>query len=139
MSDSRQPEWIDAVARLKERLDQAEARHRLVMDELRQELEALEKQVPHEPPPFPVVKEQAPTPVPEVVKDSGDLQLPYLQKAKSEALPPSLPDPAEREPVWDFEKRAMVPPPLPPEHKLRGRPSSRSLVAFGWCGSAWCC
>lgn len=46
MNKPEDSEWLAAIKRLHERLDQAEIRQRLVMDDLRFELSILEKQIP---------------------------------------------------------------------------------------------
>jgi hypothetical protein len=46
MSTPTESEWLASVHRLRERLEQAEIRHRLVMAELKEELFTLEKRLP---------------------------------------------------------------------------------------------
>lgn len=118
MSNPPNPEWISAISRLKDRMEQAELRHLMVMEELKKDLAGLEQRISHEvnavEPKTPVV---APPPV---AVFENEQQLPYLQKAKAEAQPPPLPDPPKREPVWDFEKQADPAPSVPPASKPEG-------------------
>ena len=46
MSNPTESEWLAAIDRLRERLEQAEIRHRMVMDELKNELSALKERLP---------------------------------------------------------------------------------------------
>ena len=48
MSNPTTPEWLDAIARLKGRMEQAELRHLMVMEELRKDLASLEQWISSE-------------------------------------------------------------------------------------------
>ncbi len=107
MSNPSNPEWLDAIARLKGRMEQAELRHLMVMEDLRKDLAGLEQRISCEvnavEPKTPVV-EPPPPPVFE-----GDPQLPYLLKAKSAAMPPPLPGSPKREPELDIQQSTEFP------------------------------
>jgi len=118
MSSPPNPEWLDAIARLKGRMEQAELRHLMLMEELRKDLATLEQRIYLEAKSL-EAKQPAVEPPPAAVIES-EQQLPHLQRAKSEALPPPLPDPPERKAVWDFEKADPLPPPVPPVPKPAG-------------------
>jgi hypothetical protein len=80
MSKPTESEWLAAINRLRERLEQAEIRHLMVMDELKNELSILEKRLPaiEESPPEPVTTEAAPEP-------------PWWNEVKDRVQPPPLP------------------------------------------------
>lgn len=80
MSKPTESEWLAAIHRLRERLEQAEIRHRMVMDDLKNELSILEKQLPtiEESPSEPVITQAAPEP-------------PWWNEVKDSIIPPPLP------------------------------------------------
>ena len=80
MSNPTESEWLSAINQLRERLEQTEIRHRMVMDELKNELSILEKRLPagEESPPEPVTTRAAPEP-------------PWWNEVKDRVQPPPLP------------------------------------------------
>jgi hypothetical protein len=86
MSNPTESEWLAAIHRLQERLEQAEIRHRMVMNELKNELSILKERLPRiEEEAVPVVVENPP--LPEAVK---------WDEPEKRILPPPLP----QTPVW---------------------------------------
>ncbi len=107
MSNPSNPEWLDAIARLKGRMEQAELRHLMMMEELRKDLASLEQWISSEAK-APEVEDPAVEP-PSATVIENEPQLPYLQKAKAEAQPPPLPDPPKRNPRLDIQQLTEFP------------------------------
>lgn len=88
MNKPNEAEWLAAIARVTERLDQAEIRHRMVMDELKNEIALLRTRVP-EP------NEESVTQA-EQDHDQEEIPIPEVHREET-VVPPPLPVDFQRE------------------------------------------
>jgi hypothetical protein len=113
MSHLPQPDYSAALARLRERLEQAEIRHEETIRNLRAELEALEAHLSQsQPPPLPPAISQEEEPPPRLEgTPAEEVVLKALREAKKDATPPVRP---VSELSWEQEAADQIPP-TPPE------------------------
>lgn len=107
MDNPIETEWLAAIRRLHERLEQAEMRHRLVMDGLKTDLALLEERLPVAESPLAAPMEIPPTPEPEPPLEQ-DPQPPPLPARALEMVAIAKEEPGEEpddEPDSSFEQK----------------------------------